>query len=74
MKKAIREKAAMACSARASDWAVGLGGLDFDESYTDDETARDLAVAAFVTVPNEIGDFDVQWAEAEALLRTGWTP
>ena len=78
--KAEREAAALICSLRACSWASGgpvYNISDVSASLGEPEggPAETLARAARFGLPFswEMRNFD-QWAEAEALIRTGWSP
>ena len=77
--KKVREEAANACSAKASDWAVCDASLFSIDMYTDSPDAQRLASLAFWRVPTKSHGwcnerFRDEWAEADALLRSGWCP
>ena len=74
-----REQAALICSARACERA--FYGFreddDIDDFFGVSEVAISLAVRAMDeawTGPLEAKAYAVTWAEAEALLRTGFVP
>ena len=79
--KRVREQAAILCSMRATDEASGLPLTLPSVALFGRESAR-LSWAAFSAVADDDTDpgpggffiFEEWWAEAEALLRTGWTP
>jgi hypothetical protein len=85
--KRLREQAADLCAQMASWWAVRNVGESWGASPVLQEEraskARRLAesmqsMTTFTVSPDSVsGDYAryvVEWAEAEAMLRTGWTP
>jgi hypothetical protein len=79
--KATRELAANACSIKASAWASnGSSSADDDEMEAIvGEKAWDLAGLALLAADEALeieGEYWLmsQWAQAEALIRTGWEP
>lgn len=78
----LREQAAIYCSARASFWAA-RGTPHFDFTLAASQRVRDLALEAARPgfnraneVPTERNSetYCLLWAEAHALLMTGWEP
>lgn len=76
--KRNREDAAVFCAARSAWWALhghapdtAEMGREFFRPLTDG--AEDLASAAYFYVPYDHAHGE-EWAEAEALIRTGWSP
>ena len=76
------EDAALICSARSAGLSAMRGGYwttatrEFAEASGIDDGALQLAHAARDEASNsdDVLGFVGQWAEAEALLRTGWLP
>jgi hypothetical protein len=75
--KKVREAAALLAQIRACQWAGDslvinhLGDLASEVDIS--PAAAFFAERAFMAVPG-MPPFYEQWAEAEALLRCGWTP
>lgn len=81
--RSLREEAARICSARAADWAVwDRRFLDGPPDhgmpmYSDNSDAIELATAAYREIAYRCSldvSFTEEWAEADSLLRDGWTP
>jgi hypothetical protein len=74
--KKVREEAALICQMAASNRydVCGAGPEQFAQSAGG--LGLRLAAAVIKEVPKRCGLWWIngQWAEAEALLRTGWTP
>jgi hypothetical protein len=82
----VREQAAIYCSAVANFWAGWVSGSIeghpfYPVRYVRDSNASDLARKAFNRTAGSHKDAEAwsaehtrRWAEAEALLRTGWEP
>jgi hypothetical protein len=71
----LREEAAVYCSAMACWWYGWTSVCPSDSGYFDDATVR-LANHVYVRHVHieKLRSYPFAWAEAEALLRTGWSP
>ena len=81
--RAIREEAALICAISASNEWLGCaaepdgGRPDSRETSPAHElawAAHDVALDVWSRLPWERGWPEAHWAEAEAMLRTGWRP
>ena len=78
--KRVREEAADACAIMASDRANTYGGSTYYfEIVGLSKQARKVAEAAHTAARPHIDSrglvlYHLEYAEAEAMLRTGWTP
>lgn len=78
----VREEAAVMCGVQASWWATTMGDdLDNLRPYEGEFSAEavNLAETALCNAPNNpqdtLADTNAcDWAEAEAMLREGWSP
>lgn len=75
--KKLREDAANVCSARASEWTRSASSISAFNTYPFSSPA--LAVAAdaqYVVIRkgHRFTSLTDDWAEAEAMLREGWSP
>ena len=69
----VREQAAIYCSARASWWAAKPDTWPYFAKFG--RNVKRIADDAFNKAHSTWGfNFVECWAEAEALLRTGWEP
>lgn len=78
--KRVREEAALLCALRASYFGGSPNGF-YVVDYVASEcgigpAALSLAWAALDAIPLARSEYNASecWAEAEAMLRTGWTP
>ena len=65
--KTLRERAAVLCALAASNESETINGSSAPRAV------QKLAFAAFMSIPDGFDDRYI-YAEAEALLRTGWSP
>jgi hypothetical protein len=79
--KRVREEAALFAQVRACEWAAYpastavFGFARASEDLGTSGPAVDLVCGAFDAIPAWCTyPLSEQWAEAEALLRTGWSP
>lgn len=71
--KRTREQAALICAIAAStDWSQ-CDGWDGIIEHSGDREAVACAVAAWLDAGSDVA-LSERWAEAESLLRTGWSP
>lgn len=75
--KRVREEAALICAIAASNDWVWEGGDPCEQGAS--RAAVDLAIKVSDVsrvARRAVADYDVSapWAEAEAMLRTGWSP
>ena len=68
--KRVRDEAAMLCALMASSNADAINVLGVDPFLG---AAANLAREAYWATPRQ-SPRRAEWAEAEALLRTGWSP
>jgi hypothetical protein len=77
--KRVREEAALFCTAVACSGDFDLFDIDYMCSLGISDPGRKLANRALTVACSLPTDWSAEmwredWAEAEALLRTGWTP
>lgn len=80
--KATRELAAVRCQVIADYWSrTDIGHPDAYEDFTDDWPCKRLCGFAYDEADRKVTqdfggrrDIAESWAEAEALIRTGWSP
>ncbi len=79
--KKTREQAATACQLAASNsWIVNVDGSGGFDDFAPSAASNRLACRARAEIPyrGDAADYEERytapWAEAEALLRTGWEP
>jgi hypothetical protein len=75
--KATRELAARLCSLRSCDWALNNGAsYAVDRSATIGADLKAFSLAWHAHEAAKVGHLNPvhEWAEAEALIRTGWSP
>ena len=74
--KTLRENAALLCAIAASSTSDGLTNAEFFMGFGPNDGVFDLALMAWRVAerahPHD--GYGVIAAEAEAMLRTGWTP
>lgn len=72
----LREQASVVCAQMATWWGSQCYSLHPRTGYDDPDYPWKLAHDAFSTGPVAARDiaYVERWAEAEAMLRTGWTP
>lgn len=73
--KKTRDAAAHICACMASN--ISNAGMSVDSDHSVETLESDLARSAFWFVGRErenMDDLRPWWAEAEALLRCGWSP
>ena len=68
--KRVRDEAAMLCALMASSNADAINVLGVDPFLS---ASANLAREAYWATPRQ-SPRRAEWAEAEALLRTGWSP
>lgn len=72
-----REKAAILCSMAACSTTMRMMSIADNQGYRSLGTPRRIAFLALAEVNEQIDWRDIRanrYAEAEALLRSGWTP
>lgn len=79
--KKVREEAALICSVMASQgggrWTNYAGvqtDLDLDDNAWRVACLASIEIEARYRAIGDLSGFDIKGAEAESLLRTGWSP